>query len=93
MTTRLSNVFSTEELEYLTQSQEVLDAKSKLNGSNVVYFTIPVTQTLCDSIFRQFGLDISNVSEIPMRWIKGDTLPHIDVGSNKFEKNIFRVFE
>jgi hypothetical protein len=86
MTTHLSNVFSTEDLEYLTQSQEVLDAKSKLNGSNVVYFTIPVTQTICDSIFRQFGLDISNVSEIPMRWIKGDTAPHIDVGSNKFEK-------
>lgn len=86
MTTRLSNVFSTEDLEYLTQSQEVLDAKTKLNNSNVVYFTIPVTQTICDSIFSQFGLDISNVSEIPMRWIKGDTAPHIDVGSNKFEK-------
>ena len=86
MTSRLSNVFSTEELEYLTQSQEVLDAKSKLNNSNVVYFTVPVTQTICDSIFSQFGLDISNVSEIPMRWIKGDTSPHIDVGSNKFEK-------
>lgn len=86
MTTRLSNVFSTEELEYLSQSQEVLDAKTKLNNSNVVYFTIPVTQTICDSIFSQFGLDISNVSEIPMRWIKGDTAPHIDVGSNNFEK-------
>jgi hypothetical protein len=86
MTTHLSNVFSTEDLEYLTQSQEVLDAKTKLNNSNVVYFTIPVTPTICYSIFSQFGLDISNVSEIPMRWIKGDTAPHIDVGSNKFEK-------
>ena len=86
MTTHLSNIFSTEELEYLTQSQTVMDAKSKLNNSNVVYFTIPVTETIRNSIFNQFGLDISNVSEIPMRWIKGDTLPHIDVGSNTFEK-------
>jgi len=85
MTTHLSNIFSSEELEYLTQSQTVMDAKSKLNNSNVVYFTIPVTETIRNSIFGQFGLDLSNVSEIPMRWIKGDTLPHIDVGSNKFE--------
>jgi len=85
MTTHLSNVFSTEELAYLTQSQTVMDAKSKLNNSNVVYFTIPVTETIRNSIFSQFGLDLSNVSEIPMRWIKGDTLPHIDVGTNKFE--------
>ena len=85
MTTHLSNVFSTEDLEYLTQSQEVLDAKSKLTYSNVVYFTIPVTETIRNSIFSQFGLDISNVSEIPMRWIKGDTSPHIDVGQSKFE--------
>jgi len=85
MTTHLSNIFSSEELEYLTQSQTVMDAKSKLNNSNVVYFTIPVTETIRNSIFGQFGLDLSNVSEIPMRWIKGDTLPHIDVGTNKFE--------
>jgi hypothetical protein len=85
MTTHLSNIFSSEELEYLTQSHQVLDAKSKLRNSNVVYFNIPVTETIRNSIFSQFGLDLSNVSEIPMRWIKGDTLPHIDVGQSKFE--------
>jgi hypothetical protein len=81
-----SNIFSNDDIEYLTQSQSVMDAKSKLNNSNVVYFTIPVTETIRNSIFSQFGLDLSNVSEIPMRWIKGDTLPHIDIGTNKFEK-------
>jgi hypothetical protein len=86
MTTHLSNIFSTEDLEYLTQTQSVINAKSKLSNSNVVYFTIPITETIRNSIFSQFGLDLSNVYEIPMRWIKGDTLPHIDVGTNKFEK-------
>jgi len=80
-----SNLFSKEDLSYLTQSQEVMDAMSKLNNSNVVYFTIPVTNSMRLSIENNFGLDLSNVSEIPMRWIKGDTLPHIDVGTNKFE--------
>jgi hypothetical protein len=85
MTNYISNVFSTEDLEYLTKSPEVLDAKSKLNRSNIVYFTLPITESLCNSIDKQFNLDLSNVSEIPMRWIKGDTAPHIDVGSSKFE--------
>ena len=86
MTTHLSNVFSTEELEYLTQSQEVLDAKSKLVNDNIVYFTIPATESIKSTIFSQFGLDISTVSEIPMRWIRGDIHEHTDVGSSEFEK-------
>ena len=32
------------------------------------------------------GLDLSNVTEIPMRWIKGDTPSHIDRSSTKFDK-------
>jgi hypothetical protein len=86
MTTYISNVFSSEEIDYLTESPEVMDAKSKLNNSRVVYFTIPLTETIRNSIFNNFGLNLSNISEIPMRWIKGDTTPHIDVGSSKFEK-------
>ena len=39
MTTCISNVFSDEDIEYLTKSQEVIDAKTKLNNSSVVYFT------------------------------------------------------
>ena len=29
---------------------------------------------------------MENISEIPMRWIIGDTLAHIDTGSRTFEK-------
>jgi len=32
-----------------------------------------------------FGLDLSAVHSIPMRWIKGDTAPHVDVTSQAFE--------
>jgi hypothetical protein len=82
------NIFSNEEIEYLGQLPEVSDAKAKLNSqssSSVVYFSIKLTDNLKTSLTSCFGLDFSNVSEIPMRWIKGDTKPHIDVGSTSFE--------
>lgn len=82
------NVFSNEEIEYLTQLPQVSAAKDKLNSSNpssTVYFNVPLNEVLRTSLTNCFGLDFSGVSEIPMRWIKGDTTPHIDVGSTKFE--------
>jgi len=88
MTSIIYNLFSNEDVEYLIQLPEVAAAKYKLNysaPSSVVYFTIPLTETLKTSLTNCFGLDFSSVSEIPMRWIKGDTSPHIDVSSTKFE--------
>jgi hypothetical protein len=82
------NVFTNEELEYLSQLPEVAEAKSKINNNltySVVYFNITLTENLKNSLNICFGLDFSNISEIPMRWIKGDTKPHIDVGSTKFQ--------
>ena len=82
------NVFSNEELEYLSQLPEVAEAKAKINTNsthNVVYFTIKLTENLKTSLTSCFGLDFSNITEIPMRWIKGDTKPHIDVSSTKFQ--------
>jgi len=82
------NVFSNEEIEYLTQLPEVSAAKDKLNSSitsSTVYFNVQLNEALRTSLTNCFGLDFSSVSEIPMRWIKGDTTPHIDIGSTKFE--------
>jgi hypothetical protein len=88
MTSIFYNLFSNEEIEYLNQLPEVIEAKAKVNKSltsSVVYFNIKLNEKLKSSLTSCFGLDFSNISEIPMRWIKGDTNPHIDVGSTKFE--------
>jgi len=85
MTSTFSNVFSTQDLEYLNNCQEVLDAKAKLETNNVVYFNVPFTETIRDSLVTNLGLDVSKTSTIPMRWIKGDTPPHKDVGPTNFE--------
>ena len=83
--TLISNIFTNEELEYILQLPQVIEAKTKLTNSNVSYFTIPLSESLKNTIQTKFGIDLSNVSEIPMRWIKGDSKLHMDVGSRQFE--------
>jgi len=84
-----SNVFSNEDVQYLLQLPEVLTANVKLSptsSSGVVYFKVPLTETIRAALQDRLGLDLSGISEIPMRWIKGDTAPHIDSGHSEFEK-------
>jgi hypothetical protein len=57
----------------------------------MVYFSVPITDSIRDTLQSQFGLDLSTRTSIPMRWIKGDTAPHIDVGSSAFE-NTYLVY-
>jgi hypothetical protein len=82
-----TNVLSLEELDYLNNRQEVLSAKSSLDSrsSGMVYFSVPITDSIRDSLQTRLGLELSVDSQIPMRWIKGDTRPHVDVGPSNFE--------
>lgn len=87
MASTLSNVFSSEELNYLNNLPEVLAAKSRLSTANQVYFKIPLTQEIRETIQQKLCICICTATEeIPMRWIKGDTAPHVDVGANTFER-------
>jgi hypothetical protein len=83
-----TNVFSTEDIQYLNQVPEVVAAKAKLDtytANGMVYFSIPVTETIRAALQSRLGLDLSSVTAIPMRWIKGDTAPHVDVGRSQFQ--------
>jgi hypothetical protein len=88
MTSIHTNVFSLEELQYLNNLPEVLIAKAKLDAriSGMVYFSVIVTDSIRTTLQSQFGLTLSTGSSIPMRWIKGDNAPHIDIGASKFER-------
>jgi hypothetical protein len=91
-----SNVFSQEDIQYLIQLPEVVASKTKFKQEasyDAVYFTIPLTPSIRNSLQTRLGLDFLSVSEIPMRWIKGDITPHIDVGlgSTDFE-NTYLVY-
>jgi hypothetical protein len=86
-----SEIFSTEELNYLLQLPEVAAARARLGSSGKIYFSIPLSQAIRGALEARFGLDLFAVSEIPMRWIKGDTGAHIDRGSTSFE-NTYLVY-
>ena len=81
------NVLSNEELYYLNNHPNVLLAKTSLDAklSGMVYFSVPITDSIRATLQSSFGLKLSINSQIPMRWIKGDTTPHVDVGSSKFQ--------
>ena len=93
MSSIYTNVLSNEELDYLNNRPEVFAAKSSLDSkpSGTVYFSVPITNAIRDTLQSCFGLNLSVDSQIPMRWIKGDIAPHMDVGSSNF-KNTYLVY-
>lgn len=81
------NVLSDEELQYLNNLPEVLTAKASLDtqSSRMVYFSVAVTDSIRATLESRFGLQVPAGSSIPMRWIKGDTRPHVDVARTTFQ--------
>lgn len=87
------SILSSSDIEYIFSLNDVQNAKKQLDNSEngKIYFTIEMTSTIRDALQTRFGLDLSRFSSIPMRWIKGDTLPHIDNGPSTFE-NTYLVY-
>jgi hypothetical protein len=88
-----TNVLSNEELYYLNNHSDVLIAKSSLDTelSGKIYFSIPITSSICANLQKHFGVKLTENSQIPMRWIKGDTKPHVDIGLSEF-KNTYLLY-
>jgi hypothetical protein len=93
MASLFTNVLSDADIAYIHQLPEVISAKEKLqtSSSGVVTFTIPLTSSIRDVLSERFGMDVSTITNIPLRWIQGDTAPHIDVGRSTFE-NTYLVY-
>ena len=91
MATVFPSVFSNNDISYIKRHPNVIVGRAKLETTSVVNFTIPVTETIRGSLETTFGLDLSTRSDIPMRWIQGDTASHIDSGRTKFE-NTYLVY-
>jgi hypothetical protein len=87
MSSIYTNVLSNVELDYLNNHPNVLEAKTSLDSkpSGMVYFTVPINNLIRDTLQKRFGLNLSVDAQIPMRWIKGDTAPHIDTGASHFQ--------
>jgi hypothetical protein len=87
------NLLSNEDLYYINNHPEVLLAKSSLDSksSGMVYFSLPISNSIRDTLQTQLGSSLLIDSQIPMRWIKGDIGQHVDIGSSNFE-NTYLVY-
>jgi len=75
-----SDILSESDVSYIMSLPEVEVARNRVLSRNVVYFTVELTPEIKSRVLSQMGLDLSEVSKVPMRWIRGDTRPHIDSG-------------
>lgn len=80
----VSNILSPSEILDLLNQPDVIINKEKLSLQNVVKFAITLPSLVKTKLENGLSIDLSQVSTIPMRWIKGDTLPHIDKGEAQF---------
>lgn len=84
--TVLPNVLLASEIAELLANHDVITNKEKLESQNVVKFAIELPAAIKTKLEDVLAIDLSQISTIPMRWIKGDTLPHIDRGEAHFNR-------
>jgi hypothetical protein len=84
-----TNILDDEQIAYFFALEEVHAAKQIIDAraSGSVYFTVGLTDAIKTVLKESFGLELPSktVKTIPMRWIKGDIVPHVDVGAAAFD--------
>lgn len=80
---------STADIDSLLNLPEVIRAKEQIDVQTepgAIYLNASLGDSMKENLSLQLGINLSGIDSIPMRWIKGDTKPHIDRASSSFEK-------
>ena len=80
----LSNILSLNDITEVLNNSFVKENKDKLSTQKVVNFSVSLPDIIKNKLKNSLSLDLSQVLSIPMRWIKGDTISHIDTGEAYF---------
>ena len=72
-----TSVLSSEQIQEIHALDAVIHHRAR--------FTCPLSDEIRAALHASLGLDLSSVTEVPMRWIQGDTAAHIDVSRGSFE--------
>lgn len=78
-------VLTPEHIQEIHGLATVIHHRSQLGSQSNVRFTCALSDEIRAAIHAKLGLDLSQVAEVPMRWIQGDTVPHVDVSQGTFE--------
>jgi hypothetical protein len=88
----ISTILSSNEIIELLNNPIVQNEKANLSDTQKeVKFEIALPDVIKTKIENTLSIDLSQVITIPMRWIKGDTLPHIDRGESDFN-NTYLIY-
>ena len=82
----LSNILLSSEIIELLNQPDVNINREKLSTQKVVKFAITLPDVIKAKLETSLSIDLTHVTTIPMRWITGDTLSHIDKGEAQFNK-------
>jgi len=80
-----ASVLSHAHIQEIHGLDTVIHHRSQLATKSNVRFTCPLSDEIKAVIHTTLGLDLSNVAEVPMRWVQGDTAAHRDVSQGTFE--------
>lgn len=83
------SILDMNEINELFNNSDVISNKEKLSTQNIVKFSISLSNEIKNKIENSLSIHLSDT--VPMRWIKGDTLPHIDKGESNFE-NTYLIY-
>ena len=86
------NVLSHDEITEILSDPIVQTNRDSLSDmQNVVKFTLSLPDSIKTKLENSLSINLSQTATTPMRWIRGDTLPHIDRGEEYFD-NTYLVY-
>ena len=80
----IHNLLSSNEIADILNNNTVITNKAKLSSQPKVDFFIELPLEIKAKLENGFGINLQQITSIPMRWIKGDTPEHVDKGINEF---------
>lgn len=77
-------VLSDAQIAALLENPQVSEQRARLSTSTHISFTTEVPESVQHSLQEVWGIPVG--SDVPMRWIQGDTPAHVDSGRSAFEQ-------
>ena len=79
-----ATVLSDAEIAAILENPQVSDHRSRLGTSTHISFTADIPESVQQALQAEWGISVG--SDVPMRWIQGDTPAHVDSGRSSFEQ-------
>lgn len=86
MARQIPELLSSEWVDAVLALPDVLAAKGRIDAKaeGSESFSVALPSEVRTALQLEMGLDLSAVPSIPMRWIKGETVSHVDTGAGAF---------